>query len=61
MATNEFVRDYVQFQYGLLYLNFESYPVVFGKEKGYSPGIAALTFLGIFVGGVLAIIFVSAF
>ncbi|KAF8315819.1 MFS general substrate transporter [Clavulina sp. PMI_390] len=49
------INIYVAFQYGLLYLNFQSYPIVFQYEKHYSAGVGALPFLGILVGGVLAI------
>ncbi|KAF8315820.1 MFS general substrate transporter [Clavulina sp. PMI_390] len=50
------IHSYMTFQYALLYLNFESYPVVFILEKHYSIGVGSLTFLGILVGGVIAIL-----
>lgn len=49
----------LQFQYGVLYLAFESYPIVFGEEKGWNAGLAALPFIGIGVGGVFAVLAVS--
>lgn len=49
----------IQFQYGVLYLAFESYPIVFGEEKGWNAGLAALPFIGIGVGGVFAVLAVS--
>ncbi|KAF8315821.1 MFS general substrate transporter [Clavulina sp. PMI_390] len=49
------IHTYIAFQYALLYLNFQSYPVVFIFEKHYSIGVGSLTFLGILVGGVIAI------
>ncbi|KAF5664593.1 multidrug resistance [Fusarium circinatum] len=45
---------YAAVLYGLLYMFFVAYPIVFEEGKGYSPGIAGLMFLpitgGIFVG-----------
>jgi MFS family permease len=46
--------------YGVLYLNFAAYPIVFQQSKGWSNGIGGLAFLGILVGTILSVI-VSVF
>lgn len=45
---------YMAFVYGILYLDFTAYPVVYRETRGWSPGIAGLSFLGICVGMVIA-------
>ena len=45
---------YMAFIYGILYLNFTAYPVVYQKYWGWAPGIAGLSFLGIGVGMAIA-------
>ncbi|KAI5818282.1 major facilitator superfamily domain-containing protein [Pyronema omphalodes] len=47
---------YVAAIYGILYLCFTAYPVVFTEIRGWGPGISGLAFLGIGVGTVLAVI-----
>jgi len=44
---------YMGFVYALLYLFFESYPISFQEDRGWSPGVGALPFLGILVGAVI--------
>lgn len=59
-----FITIYMSLVYGILYLFFESYPVAFQEVRGYSPGIASLPFLSIFVGvlfGVLIICLVTKY
>ncbi|KAF8305495.1 MFS general substrate transporter [Clavulina sp. PMI_390] len=50
------IHIYIAFQYGIIYLVFESYPIVFGRDKGWNDGIASLPFLAIPVGGFLAVL-----
>ena len=44
------VALYASFTYSLIYLCLQVYPIVFEEERGYSPLIACLPFLGILVG-----------
>lgn len=44
---------YMALIYGILYLFFESYPISFQEQRGYSDGVGALPFLGITVGVVV--------
>lgn len=41
--------------YGVLYLCFVAYPIVFTQHRGWGPGIAGLAFVGIGIGTLLAI------
>lgn len=41
---------YMAVIFGLLYMQFTSFPLVFQQARGWSPGIAALAFIGIAVG-----------
>ncbi|KAF7874098.1 hypothetical protein EAF04_002770 [Stromatinia cepivora] len=41
---------YMALIYGILYLFFEAYPISFQQARGWSPGIAALPFIGILIG-----------
>ncbi|KAI0838800.1 MFS general substrate transporter [Hypoxylon sp. FL0890] len=41
---------YMALVYGTLYLFFEAYPISFQEQRGWSPGIGALPFLGLTVG-----------
>ncbi|TXT13248.1 hypothetical protein VHUM_00615 [Vanrija humicola] len=52
---------YIAIIYGILYLNFAAYPIVFSTPKavggrGWSTGIEGLAFLGIMVGAILSVI-----
>ncbi|KAJ9096130.1 hypothetical protein QFC20_006505 [Naganishia adeliensis] len=40
-----------------LYLLFGAFPIVFQQERGWSPGIGGLSFLGVLVGRVLAVVY----
>lgn len=44
---------YMSLIYGMIYLFFVTYPISFQEERGWSPGIGALPFLGITVGVLL--------
>lgn len=53
---------YMAFVYGVLYLLFEAYPIVFQQGHGFNAGISGLMFLAFFLGGVVAvIIFMTVF
>ena len=49
---------YVAVIYGILYLNFSAYPIVFQELRGWNPGVGGLAFLGILIGVIISI-FVS--
>ncbi|KAJ9096132.1 hypothetical protein QFC20_006507 [Naganishia adeliensis] len=42
---------------GTLYLLFGAFPIVFKQERGWSPGIGGLSFLGGLIGWVLAVVY----
>lgn len=48
---------YMAIVYGTLYLLFGAFPVVFQLERGWSPGIGGLAFMGVLVGMIAAIAF----
>jgi hypothetical protein len=48
-----FWNVYIGVVYGILYLCFVAYPIVFRQERGWSAGIAGLAFLGIGTGNLL--------
>ncbi|KAJ9096134.1 hypothetical protein QFC20_006509 [Naganishia adeliensis] len=50
-----FWNAYIGIVYGILYLCFVAYPIVFRQERGWSAGIAGLAFLGIGLGNLLCI------
>jgi DHA1 family multidrug resistance protein-like MFS transporter len=50
-----FVDLYTGLLYGILYLWFESFPLVFGDIYGFNIGQQGLVFLGIFVGGLITL------
>lgn len=43
--------------YGTLYMCFAAFPIVFQQQRGWSPGIGGLAFLGIAVGMMAAVAF----
>ncbi|KAI0324201.1 MFS general substrate transporter [Cubamyces sp. BRFM 1775] len=47
---------YMSFIYGCIYLLFEAYPIVFTEGHHFNEGITGLTFLPIFIGGVLGVL-----
>ncbi|GAA5934000.1 MFS transporter [Sporobolomyces koalae] len=47
---------YAAFIYGVLYLFFGAIPIVFVQDRGWSPGVASLPFIGIGLGMVSAVI-----
>jgi hypothetical protein len=42
--------------YGILYLNFAAYPIVFQELRGWNSGVGGLAFLGILVGVLLSVV-----
>ncbi|KAF3038548.1 hypothetical protein E8E11_001759 [Didymella keratinophila] len=60
MAVNEpiciFWNVYIALVYGVLYLCFVSYPIVFSELRGWSPGMTGLSYIGIGVGGMCVIL-----
>jgi hypothetical protein len=46
---------YVAIVYGTLYLSFVAYPIVFQRQRGWSPGLGGLAFCGIGIGNLLTI------
>ncbi|CAI7632155.1 unnamed protein product [Penicillium pancosmium] len=59
MAVTEpiciFWNIYVAIVYGILYLCFTAYPIVFGDIRGWSLGLSGLAFLGIGIGVLITI------
>lgn len=47
---------WVSLVYGVLYLCFVAYPIVFSQHRGWSPGIAGLAFVGIGTGTMIGIL-----
>ncbi|EME46603.1 hypothetical protein DOTSEDRAFT_70575 [Dothistroma septosporum NZE10] len=47
---------YIALVYGVLYLCFVAYPIVFSEMRGWSSGFTGLAFCGIGVGGMIVII-----
>ena len=54
MLTTEpivtYIVFYASFVFALLYVTLEVFPIVFQEERGYSPEVASLPFLGLFIG-----------
>ncbi|KIW11066.1 hypothetical protein PV08_10365 [Exophiala spinifera] len=49
------IAFYASFVYSILYLTLEVFPIVFTEERKYSPVVASLPFLGLFVGVLCAL------
>ncbi|KAH9884674.1 MFS general substrate transporter [Cubamyces lactineus] len=47
---------YMSFVYGVMYLLFEAFPIVFADGHGFNLGESGLTFIPIFVGSVFAVL-----
>ncbi|QMW46701.1 hypothetical protein G4B11_010156 [Aspergillus flavus] len=50
-----FWNSYIAIAYGILYLCFVAYPIAFQTERGWSPGIGGLSFIGIGSGVLITI------
>lgn len=48
---------YLAIVYGTLYLLFSAFPVVYSEQRGWSAGLTGLSFLGLMVGFLLALLF----
>ncbi|GAA5892882.1 hypothetical protein JCM5296_006032 [Sporobolomyces johnsonii] len=49
------ITAYMSVVYGLIYLLFEGYPIIFGEIHQLGPGYSSLPFLSTFVGAVIAV------
>jgi hypothetical protein len=47
---------YASFVYALLYLTLEVFPIVFEENRGWSPVVGSLPFLGLFIGVLSAVL-----
>lgn len=54
-SNSIFWNIYVAIVYGILYLCFTAYPIVFGDIRGWSLGLSGLAFLGIGIGVLITI------
>ncbi|KAJ9611095.1 hypothetical protein H2200_004278 [Cladophialophora chaetospira] len=50
-----FWNIYISITYGILYLCFVAYPIIFTEKRGWSTGISGLSFLGIGIGTMICI------
>lgn len=48
---------YMAIIYGTLYMMFGAFPIVYQQDRGWSPGIGGLSFIGVMVGEILAVIY----
>ncbi|KAH6891028.1 major facilitator superfamily domain-containing protein [Thelonectria olida] len=51
-----FLNIWISLIYGILYLCFVAYPIVFSQHRGWNPGMSGLAFVGIGVGTMIAIV-----
>ena len=51
-----FMNLWISVVYGVLYLGFVAYPIVFAQHRGWSPGQTGLSFLGTGIGTLIAIV-----
>ncbi|KAG5984864.1 hypothetical protein E4U55_002791 [Claviceps digitariae] len=51
-----FMNFWISVVYGILYLCFVAYPVVFSQHRGWSPSMSGLSFIGIGIGSVASIL-----
>ncbi|KAI0179769.1 polyamine transporter 3 [Hypoxylon sp. FL1284] len=51
-----FFNTWISLVYGILYLCFVAYPIVFTQYRGWGPGITGLSFIGIGIGTTIAIL-----
>ncbi|ORY58923.1 major facilitator superfamily transporter [Pseudomassariella vexata] len=50
-----FFNLWISLIYGILYLCFVAYPIVFSQHRGWGPGVSGLAFVGIGIGSMIAI------
>lgn len=48
---------YMSILYGTLYMLFGAFPVVFQQQRGWSPGIGGLSFMGVAVGMIIGVVY----
>lgn len=48
---------YMAIIYGTLYMMFAAFPIVYQQQRGWSPGIGGLAFIGVMVGEMFAVIY----
>ncbi len=48
---------YMAIIYGTLYMMFAAFPIVYQQQRGWSPGIGGLAFIGVAVGMIIAVIY----
>lgn len=51
-----FLNMWISLVYGVLYLCFVAYPIVFTQNRGWAPGIAGLAFVGMGTGTLIGIL-----
>ncbi|KAL1875330.1 hypothetical protein VTK73DRAFT_10114 [Phialemonium thermophilum] len=51
-----FFNIWISVCYGVLYLCFVAYPIVFSQYRGWGPGISGLSFIGIGIGTIFSIV-----
>lgn len=48
---------YMAIIYGTLYMMFGAFPIVYQQDRGWSPGVGGLSFIGVMVGEMIAVIY----
>ena len=48
---------YMAIIYGTLYMMFAAFPIVYQQDRGWSPGIGGLAFIGVAVGMMIAVVY----
>ena len=48
---------YMAIVYGTLYMMFAAFPIVYQQQRGWSPGIGGLAFIGVAVGMMIAVVY----
>ena len=51
------ISIYMAIIYGTLYMLFGAFPIVYQQNRGWSPGIGGLAFIGVAVGMIIAVIY----
>ncbi|KAL4894833.1 major facilitator superfamily domain-containing protein [Aspergillus ambiguus] len=51
------MSTYLSVLYGILYLFFDAFPFVFQDVRGWGPGLGGLSFVGVFIGTALSILY----
>jgi len=52
------IAFYASFVYAILYLTLEVFPIVFEENRGWSPVVGSLPFIGLFI-GVISAVFIN--